>query len=120
VYDVIFYKDQQGKEPTLEYIQELDRKKDKNSRINVNKIYDYIDFLSRVGTVAGEPYIKRLDDDIWELRPIRNRLLFAAWDGRSFIILHHFVKKTQKTPQREIDRAKRNLADYRERSKDNE
>jgi phage-related protein len=30
------------------------------------------------------------------------------------------MKKTQKTPRREIDQAKRNLADYRERSKDNE
>jgi len=36
--------------------------------------------------------------------------------GKSFILLHHFVKKTQKTPSREIDQAKRNLTDYRERS----
>jgi len=120
VYEVIFYRDRNGKEPTLEYIQELGSKKDKDSRINANKIYDYIDYLSQVGKGAGEPYAKHLDGEIWELRPIRNRLLFAAWDGNSFIILHHFLKTTQKTPQREIDQAKRNLADYRERSKDNE
>lgn len=120
MYDVIFYRNKNGKEPTLEYIQELDSKKDKDSRININKIYDYIDFLSQAGITAGEPYIKHLEGEIWELRPIRNRLLFAAWDTKSFIILHHFIKKTQKTPQREIDQAKRNLADSRERSKDNE
>lgn len=120
MFDVFFYKNRQGKEPVLEYIQELDNRKDKDSRINANKIYDYIDFLSQVGTAAGEPYIKHLDGEIWELRPIRNRILFAAWDGKSFILLHHFIKKTQKTPKREIDRAKRNLMDYRERSKDNE
>ncbi|MCQ4765655.1 type II toxin-antitoxin system RelE/ParE family toxin [Cloacibacillus evryensis] len=35
-------------------------------------------------------------------------------------MLHHFIKKTQKTPRREIEQAKRNLADYRERSELNE
>lgn len=120
MYEVIFYKDRKGKEPTLEFIQKLANKKDKDSRINANKIYDYIDFLSQVGMVVGEPYIKHLEGGIWELRPVRNRLLFAPWEGKSFIILHHFVKKTQKTPQKEIDQAKQNLADYRERSRSNE
>ena len=119
-FEIIFYRDRQGREPVLEYIQALDGKKDKDSRINVNKIYDYLDFLSQVGTSAGEPYVKHLDGEILELRPFRNRLLFAAWNGSGFIILHHFIKKTQKTPRREIEQAKRNLADYRERSDLNE
>ena len=85
-------------------------------RQGLGKIYEYIKYLSEVGQGAREPYVKHLDGDIWELRPIRDRILFAAWNGQSFILLHHFIKKTQKTPQREIDRAKRNLADYRERS----
>ena len=119
-FEIIFYRDRQGREPVLEYIQALDGKKDKDSRINVNKIYDYLDFLSQVGTSAGEPYVKHLDGEILELRPLRNRLLIAAWNGSGFIILHHFIKKTQKTPRREIEQAKRNLADYRERSDLNE
>ena len=119
-FEIIFYRDRQGREPVLEYIQALDGKKDKDSRRNVNKIYDYLDFLSQVGTSAGEPYVKHLDGEILELRPLRNRLLFAAWNGSGFIILHHFIKKTQKTPRREIEQAKRNLADYRERSDLNE
>ena len=65
-------------------------------------------------------YVKHLDGDIWELRPIRDRILFAAWDGNKFILLHHFIKKTQKTPKRKIDQAKHNLADYMERSKQDE
>lgn len=120
MFDIFFYKDKNGKEPILEYIQDLDRRKDKTSRIKVNKIYDYIEFLRTVGILAGEPYIKHLDGEIWELRPIRDRILFAALDGTSFILVHQFVKKTQKTPKREIDQAKRNLEDYRERSKNNE
>lgn len=71
--------------------------------------------LSEYGTRAGEPYIKHIDRDIWELRPLRDRILFAAWNGSSFILLHVFMKQTQKTPQREIERAKRNLIDYQGR-----
>ena len=81
---------------------------------------DYIKVLSEYGTQAGEPYIKHLDGDIWELRPLRDRILFAAWDGSSFVLLHVFMKQTQKTPPRETKRAKKYLTDYQERGKDNE
>jgi len=120
LYDIHYYKDENGKSPIADYLRELAAKNDKNSRIKLYKIIDYVSYLQETGTGAGEPYIKHLDGDIWELRPIRDRILFAAWDGNSFILLHHFMKKTQKTPQREIDKAKRNLLDYRERSEDDE
>ena len=120
MYKVIFYKDKNGKSPIADYIKELSKTSAKDSRIKLNKIYEYIKYLSEVGRQAGEPYVKHLDGDIWELRPIRDRILFAQWDGNGFILLHHFIKKTQKTPQREIKQAKRNLADYRKRSTDNE
>jgi len=119
MFDVCFYQDKNGKEPVLEYIRELDSRTDKDSRIKVNKIYDYIDYLREAGPQVREPYAKHLDGDIWELRPLRDRILYAAWDGKSFILLCHFMKKTQKTPPREIQHAKRLLADYRERSKEN-
>ena len=35
--------------------------------------------------------------------------------NNGFVLLHHFVKKTQKTPKREIEQAKRELADWIER-----
>ena len=116
MYEIYFYKDAKGNEPVLAYIQELTSKTDKDSRIKANKILDYIDYLRAMGKHAGAPYVKHLDDEIWELRPIRDRILFAAWHGNGFILLHHFMKKTQKTPQREIEQAKRNLKDIRERS----
>jgi len=98
----------------------LDSRTDKDSRVKINKIYDYLDILRNSGTAAGEPYIKHLDGEIWELRPLRDRILFAAWDGKQFILLHHFMKKTQKTPAQEIKQAKRNLADIRKRGIENE
>lgn len=76
--------------------------------------------LSLNGLRLGEPYIKHLDNDIWELRPLRDRILFAYWDNNRFILLSIFMKQTQKTPQREIDKAKRNLEDFIKRSGNNE
>ena len=38
-----------------------------------------------------------------------------AWLDGSFVLLHHFVKKTQKTHRREIEKAKRELKDIKER-----
>jgi phage-related protein len=116
VYKVIFYQDRNGKQPVLEYIKDLANKQDKNSRIKANKIGDYIQILSTYGTSAGKPYIKHLTDEIWELRPIRERILFAVWIDGNFVLLHHFTKKAQKTPTNEIEQAKRNWKDFNERS----
>ncbi len=115
MYEIHFYRDKSGREPVKEYIAGLASRKDKDSRIKLNKIMDYVKALSEYGTQAGEPYIKHIDGDIWELRPLRDRILFAAWDGKGFVPLHVFMKQTQKTPRREIERAKRNLTDYQGR-----
>ena len=40
---------------------------------------------------------------------------FCMPGGRRYVLLHQFVKKTQKTPAREIEKAKRELADIIER-----
>ena len=118
MYDTIFYSDDKGNEPIADYINELRRKSytDKSARINFNKIVAYIDLLCEEGTRIGEPVTKHLDGNIWELRPLRNRILFAYYKDNLFILLHHFIKKTDKTPPNEIDQAKRNLVDYIERN----
>lgn len=115
LHKIYFYKDKNGNEPVAEYIAELAQKKDKNSRIKLNKIRDYMKVLSEYGTQAGEPYIKHIDGEIWELRPLRDRILFVGWINGSYVLLHQFMKKTQKTPAREIEKAKRELADLIER-----
>lgn len=120
MYSVEFYKDKDGNEPVKEYISSLAGKNDKDSRVNLNKIRDYIKTLSEYGTRAGEPYVKHIEGEIWELRPLRNRILFFGYDGNKIILLSHFIKKTQKTPQREIDKAKRLMKDHKERSSGDE
>jgi phage-related protein len=120
MFNVFFYKDKNGKRPVLEYIRGLTKKGDKDNRIKANKILEYIDYLRKEGPKAREPHAKHLDGDIWELRPISDRILYAAWNGNSFILLHHFTKKTKKILPLELKQAKRNLSDYRERSNDGE
>ena len=56
------------------------------------------------------------DAEIWKLRPLNNRILYAYYEDNKFILLHHFIKTTRKTPKRELEQAIRNLKDYRERN----
>ena len=66
------------------------------------------------------PHIKKLDKEIWELRPLRDRILFTSWYNNKFILLSVFMKNTQKTPKLEIDKARRLLEDYKKRNDKNE
>jgi len=116
MYDIEFYADRNGKSEIEEYLINLQQKNNKDSRIKFNKITSYIDALKLNGTIIGEPYIKHLEDDIWELRPIRDRILFAYWKDNKFILLHIFMKDTKKTPPKEIEKAKANLKDFIERN----
>ena len=115
MYEIYFYIDSKGKEPVLDYLKELKSRTDKDSRIKLNKINDYIEALSKYGLQLTEPYIKHLDGDIWELRPLRNRILFAAFVDGAFVLLHVFMKKSQKTPRLEIERAKRELKEIKDK-----
>lgn len=45
------------------------------------------------------------------------RILYAVSADYKIILLHHFTKKTQKTPLREIVKAKSELEDYIRRNK---
>ena len=57
-----------------------------------------------------EPYIKHIEDRIWEIR-LRGRggiarALYVTATGRRVVILRVFVKKSQKTPRRELELAR--------------
>lgn len=117
MYEIIFYEDKDGNSPVRDYLNSLALKSDKDSRVKLNSIRNHLLRLKTAGTRCGSPYVKHIDGEIWELRPLRDRILFAAWIDNSFVLLHQFVKDTQKTPPREIDKAKRELADFKERSR---
>jgi phage-related protein len=57
-----------------------------------------------------EPYIKHLDGKFWEIRMIGRdsiaRSIYMTASGQRIVVLHTFVKKTQKTPARALAIAK--------------
>lgn len=120
MYSVRFYRNQAGEQPALVYLKALLDKKDKDSRIRARKIQDYINVLREHGTFIGGPIVKHIEGDIWELRPARDRILFVAWHNNGYVLLHGFEKHTQKTPEREKQRAREEYKDLIERGLEDE
>ena len=116
MYEIEFYENKNGESEVYEYINNLKNKNSKESRQKLKKIYMYIDLLGECGLSLKEPYIKKINEEIWELRPLRDRILFTSMYNNKFVLLSIFMKKTEKTPKKEIEKAKRILKDYKQRS----
>lgn len=60
-----------------------------------------------------EPHVKHLDGKLWELRAKASegiaRGLYVTVTGRRVVVLHVFVKKSQKTPKSALDIAKQRM-----------
>ena len=60
-----------------------------------------------------EPHVKHLDGKLWELRAKAQegiaRGIYVAMTGRRVIVLHVFVKKTQKIPKAALDLARERM-----------
>ena len=85
------------------------------------KVLRTIETLEDMGNQLREPYSKHLDDGIFELRAKVgsdiSRVMYFFVVNHEIILTHGFIKKSQKTPPAEIDRAKRYRKDYLERKK---
>jgi phage-related protein len=118
MYEVRFYRDKNGKSEIVELLDQLKEKAEtsKNERVNRDKILAYIGALEKYGTRIGQPIVKHIDGSLWELRPLSNRIFFFYWKDNKFVLLHHFIKKRQKTPPREIEQARSRMKDFIERN----
>lgn len=116
-YTIIFYEDKNGISDIENYISVLHNKNDKNSRINFNKIIAYLDILEEKGHKICYPFARHIENDIWELRPLDNRIMYAYIKNNRILLLTHFIKKSNKTPKLEIEKAKNRLNDYLTRYK---
>jgi phage-related protein len=70
-----------------------------------------------MGPFLGEPHTKALGSGLFELR-LRSgdgiaRVFFCTLSGRQIVMLHGFVKKSQKTPLKEIDLARSRLQEVK-------
>lgn len=114
MYKIEFYEKRNGDSEIWEFLETLrtNALTNKDARIQYKQAALYIQLLQENGTRLPENVTKYLDDGIWELRPGNNRIFYFYYVNDTFILLHHFRKKSQKTPRREIDKAKAERDDY--------
>lgn len=109
MYEIDFYRNQNGDALFEGYLADLDAK------LRVKTLRS-LQLLREFGPELREPNTKPLGEGIFELRTVQGnntgRSLFFFFDGQKIVITHGFVKKQQKTPAREIERAKRYRNEY--------
>lgn len=111
-FSVEFYTKENGEKPAKDFLLSVDKK----MRAKLSRI---IAVMEESGSLLREPYSKHLEDGIFEIRgKVGNnisRVLYFFYVGNKIILTNGFVKKTQKTPRKEIELAKQYRKDYLER-----
>ena len=72
-----------------------------------------LEIIEEFGPNAGKPYMASMGQGLFEIRARGKegigRSLFCTLKGKEIIILNSFIKKTQKTPKKEIDIARKRM-----------
>lgn len=107
--EIKFYEDQTGRVPVKEFLDGLDIKMRQ-------KMLRSIQALQDMGISLRMPLSESLEDGIFELRAKSgtniSRVMYFFIIGNRAVLTHGFIKKTQKKPRRELQRAKDIRADY--------
>ena len=102
VLTVSFYKSPAGNEPVRDWLK-LRTTEEKKAIGEDIKAVEYT-------WPVGYPQVVKLDKDLWEVRTNLpdgiSRVFFTVWE-RYMVLLHSIIKKTQKTPQQDLDTAKK-------------
>ncbi len=71
------------------------------------------EMIEHLGPNLGKPYVGTLGSGLYEIRAKGKegigRSIYCTVKGREVVILHSFIKKTQKTPKKELDLAKKRM-----------
>ena len=109
MYEIIFYEKENGEKPAYDFFYSLSTK---------------MQLLEIQGPALREPHTKYLGDKILELRAEVEgdipRILFFFVVGQKVVLTNGFIKKTQKTPQSELNKAKEYMSDYFRREMKND
>ncbi len=110
MFNIEFFTLPDGSVPALETIRSISDVKLKA------KVFRSLKLLESFGNQLGEPDIKHLRNGIFELRTRQGsnifRNLFFFHSGRIIVVTNGFIKKTQKTPEKEIILAERRRSEY--------
>ena len=106
---VVFYRTAGGREPVREWLKGLDRDSKKVFGSDLKTV--------QYGWPLGMPLVRSLGDGLWEVRSRLKdgigRIIFVAED-QVMVLLHGFIKKSQKTPKKELEIARRRAAQMRQ------
>lgn len=114
-YTIEFYKKTSGRIPVQEYLDELDRK---NRQLRASVLRDLV-HLEQFGPILTMPDVRYMKDGLYELRSSSgsdiSRVFYFFYSGTKIILTNGFVKKSQKTPSTELEKAFRYKKDYEAR-----
>ena len=97
-----------GNEPVREWLKSLPRDDKKVIGEDVKTV--------QFGWPLGMPVVRKMEKDLWEVRSRLDnriaRILFTVAESE-MVLLHGFIKKSQKTPLKDLEIAKSRLAQLR-------
>src|SRR5438552_866444 len=113
-WQIVLYRDARGQSPVMEFIRTLDK-------ATQQRILSAIEQLRQENQRATFPLVRKIEGKIWEMRiesgPNTYRVFYFFFTGKQIVLAHAFQKKTQKTPQREIETARQRYDEFLRRAK---
>ena len=105
---VVFFRLDSDREPVRDWLKGLTPENRKSIGEDIKTL--------QFGWPIGMPLSRKMADNLWELRSHLSsgiaRMLFTVYSHK-IVLLHGFLKKTQKTPAKELAIAKRRLTKLR-------
>jgi len=101
VLGVKFFRTEAGNEPVREWLAELPREQRRSIGTDIKTV--------QLGWPVGMPVVRKLDNGLWEVRTELGdtiaRIIFTVVNSE-MVLLHSFIKKSQKTPAVDLKTAK--------------
>jgi len=104
ILTVVFYRADNGSEPVRQWLREMTAEDRKTIGIDLKTV--------QYGWPLGMPLVRKMESDLWEVRCHIAcgiaRILFTTLAGH-MVLLHGFIKKSQKTPAIDLKTARTRL-----------
>jgi len=112
VFKAVFFETVNGKMPAKEFIRGLTKEDQKETGADIRIVQENFPI--------GLPLVKKIKPELWEIRStIKDGIcrVFFTVSAENIVLLHAFLKKTQKTPPKEIDVAVERLKELKRMQK---
>jgi phage-related protein len=104
ILEVRFFQIASGNEPVREWLKAVSKEDRKSIGEDIK--------TAQFGWLLGMPLVRKLEKNLWEVRtPITDgiaRVIFTVI-GNQMVLLHGFIKKSQKAPKKELELARKRL-----------